>query len=70
MTDHTTISFADPAFADGLSDLVRDGAHRIAKQDVQAELDVFLQTHADRTAMRENVICPLYVLRACESSCI
>jgi transposase-like protein len=50
MQDDTTIAFADPAFADALSDLVRDGAQRIIKQAVQAELNAFLQTHADRDA--------------------
>ena len=48
MRDDTTIAFTDPAFADALSDLVRDGAQRIIKQAVQAELNAFLQTHADR----------------------
>lgn len=48
MTHDTTISFADPAFADTLSDLVRDGAQRIIKQAVQAELDAFLHSHPDR----------------------
>ena len=50
MRDDTTIAFTDPAFADALSDLVRDGAQRIIKQAVQAELNAFLQTHADRDA--------------------
>ena len=50
MRDDTTISFTDPAFADALSDLVRDGAQRIIKQAVQAGLNAFLQTHADRDA--------------------
>ena len=36
MRDDTTIAFTDPAFADALSDLVRDGAQRIIKQAVQA----------------------------------
>ncbi len=48
MRDDTTIAFTDPAFADALSDLVRDGAQRIIKQAVQAELDAFLQAHSDR----------------------
>ncbi len=48
MTNDTTIPFAGPSFADALSDLVRDGAQRIIKQAVQAELDAFLQANTDQ----------------------
>jgi putative transposase len=48
MSNDTTIPFADPSFADALSDLVRDGAQRIIKQAVQAELDAFLQANTDQ----------------------
>lgn len=47
MSNDTTIAFADPGFADELSDLVRDGAQRIIKQAVAAELEAFLAAHGD-----------------------
>lgn len=47
MSNDTTIPFADPAFTDMLSDLLRDGAQQMIKQAVQAELDTFLNTHED-----------------------
>lgn len=46
MGNDTIVSFADPAFRDELSDLVRDGAQRIIRQAVEAELKGFLDTHA------------------------
>jgi transposase-like protein len=50
MPNDTTIAFADPAFADELSDLVRAGAQRIIKQAVAAELEAFLAAHDDTDA--------------------
>lgn len=47
MTDDTIVPFTNPAFADVLTDLVREGAQQIIKQAVQAELEAFLQTHND-----------------------
>ncbi len=46
MGNDTIVSFSDPAFRDELSDLVRDGAQRIIRQAVEAELKVFLDSHA------------------------
>lgn len=46
MNKDTIVSFSDPAFRDALSDLVRDGAQRIIRQAVEAELQAFLETHA------------------------
>lgn len=46
MDNDTIVSFCDPAFRDELSDLVRDGAQRIIRQAVQAELQAFLDAHA------------------------
>lgn len=47
MDNDTIVSFSDPAFRDELSELVRDGAQRIIRQAVEAELKSFLETHAD-----------------------
>jgi len=46
MDNDTIVSFSDPAFRDELSDLVRDGAQRIIRHAVEAELRAFLETHA------------------------
>jgi hypothetical protein len=46
MSDDTIVSFSNPAFRDELSDLVRDGAQRIIRQAVEAELKGFLDAHA------------------------
>jgi transposase-like protein len=45
MGKDTIVSFSDPAFRDELSDLVRDGAQRIIRQAVEAELKAFLEAH-------------------------
>lgn len=50
MSENTTIGFHDPAFADELTDLVRDGARRIIHQAVQAELEGYLAAHEDTDA--------------------
>ncbi|HSS63209.1 MAG TPA: IS256 family transposase [Gammaproteobacteria bacterium] len=51
MSNDTIVSFSDPAFRDELSDLVRDGARRIIRQAVEAELRAFIDSHAaDRDA--------------------
>jgi transposase-like protein len=50
MNENTTIGFHDPAFADELTDLVRDGARRIIHQAVQAELEAYLGAHEDTDA--------------------
>lgn len=47
MGNDTIVSFSNPAFRDELSDLVRDGAQRIIRQAVEAELKAFLDTHAE-----------------------
>ncbi len=47
MSDDTIVSFSNPVFRDELSDLVRDGAQRIIRQAVEAELQGFLDAHAE-----------------------
>ena len=47
MDNDTIVSFSDPAFRDELSDLVREGARRIIAQAVEAELNTFLNEHAE-----------------------
>lgn len=46
MGNDTIVSFSNPAFRDELSELVREGAQRIIRQAVEAELKVFLEEHA------------------------
>ena len=46
MREDTTIPFRSPAFRDELSDLVREGAQRIIRQAVEAELGAFLEEYA------------------------
>jgi transposase-like protein len=46
MSNDTIVGFCDPAFRDELSELVRDGAQRIIRQAVEAELEAFLTEHA------------------------
>lgn len=46
MANDTVVSFANPAFNDELSDLIREGAQRIIRQAVEAELKAFLEQHA------------------------
>ena len=46
MGNDTVISFSDPALRDELSELVRQGAQRIIRHAVEAELKVFLEGHA------------------------
>jgi len=46
MGNDTIVSFSDPVFRDALSDLVRQGAQRIIRRAVEAELKVFLGAHA------------------------
>ena len=46
MREDTTIPFVNPAFRDELSDLVREGAQRIIRQAVEAELGAFQEEHA------------------------
>ena len=47
MDNDTIVSFSDPAFGNELSDLEREGARRIIAQAVEAELNVFLNEHAE-----------------------
>lgn len=47
MADNTIVSFSDPAFRDELSELVRHGAQRIIRHAVEAELNMFLDEHAE-----------------------
>ena len=49
MDEDTTIPFTNPAFRDELSDLVREGAQRIIRQAVEAELGALLEEHAPRS---------------------
>jgi putative transposase len=46
MGNDTIVSFSDPVFRDELSELVRQGAQRIIRRAVEAELKVFLGEHA------------------------
>jgi len=46
MREDTTIPFTNPAFRDELSELVREGAQRIIRHAVEAELGAFLEEHA------------------------
>lgn len=46
MDNNTIVSFSNPAFRDELSDLARQGAQRIIRQAVEAELMGFLEEHA------------------------
>ena len=46
MGNDTIVSFSNPAFRDELSDLARQGAQRIIRQAVEAELMGFLEEHA------------------------
>ena len=46
MSNDKIVSFSDPAFRDELTDLVRDGAQRIMRRAVAAELKAFLDDHA------------------------
>ncbi len=46
MREDKTIPFRSPALRDELSDLVREGAQRIIRQAVEAELNAFLEEHA------------------------
>ena len=46
MHKDTTTSFTNPAFRDELSELVREGAQRIIRQAVEAELGAFLEEHS------------------------
>lgn len=48
MDNDTIVSFCDPAFQDELSDLVRDGAQRIIREAVEAELKAFLEAHGGK----------------------
>ena len=50
MDEDTTIPFTNPAFRDELSELVREGAQRIIRQAVEAELGAFLEEHAPGNA--------------------
>lgn len=50
MSNDTTIGFHDPVFADELTNLVRDGAQRIIREAVQAELEAYLVAFDDTDA--------------------
>ena len=52
MHKDTTIPFTNPAFRDELSELVREGAQRIIRQAVEAELGAFLEEHAGEHDLR------------------
>ena len=46
MSKDTTIPFRNPALRDELSELLREGARRIIRQAVEAELEAYLAEHA------------------------
>lgn len=46
MSEDTIVEFQIPAFRDELTDVLRQGARRLIKEAVQAELEVFLAGHA------------------------
>ncbi len=57
MREDTTISFRNPALRDKLSELVREGAQRIIRQAVEAELEAFLEGYAaDRDAQGRRAV--------------
>ena len=45
MREDTTILFRNLALRDKLSELVREGAQRVIRQAVEAELEAFLEEH-------------------------
>lgn len=47
MNEHTIVEFQNPAFRDELTEVLRQGAQRLIKEAVQAELVEFLRGHAD-----------------------
>ena len=65
MQKDTTIPFMNPAFRDELSELVREGAKRIIRRAVEAELGAFLDEHAgDHDAQVRRAPPPPLPLRA------
>ena len=46
MREDTTIPFRNPALRDELSELLREGAQRIIRRAVEAELEAFLEGYA------------------------
>ena len=57
MREDTTIPFRNPALRDELSELVREGAQRIIRQAVEAELEAFLEGYAaDRDAQGRRAV--------------
>jgi transposase-like protein len=46
MSNDTIVSFSDPVFRDALSDVLRQGAQRMIREAVEAELAGFLKEHA------------------------
>jgi transposase-like protein len=46
MGNDTIVSFSDPVFRDELSEVLRQGAQRMIREAVEAELQDFLQEHA------------------------
>ena len=49
MSNHTIISFSDPAFHDHLTDLLRGGARCLLAQAIEDELALFLAGYSDLT---------------------
>ncbi|MDE0540427.1 MAG: hypothetical protein OXH94_17060 [Rhodospirillales bacterium] len=59
MREDTTIPLRNPAYRNGLSELVREGAQRIIRQAVEAELEAFLEGYAaDRDAPGRRAVAP------------
>ena len=57
MREDTTIPFRNPALRDELSELVREGAQRIIRQAVEAELEAFVEGYAaDRDAQGRRAV--------------
>ena len=49
MGEHTVVRYRNPGTVhDALTELLRDGAQRLIRQAVEAELQEFLAVHADR----------------------
>ena len=57
MREDTTIPFRNPAYRDELSELLGEGAQRIIRQAVEAELEAFLEGYtADHDAQGRRAV--------------
>ena len=48
MSNNTTVPFPGTKIADGLTELLRQGARRLIHEAVEAELEAFLEQHRER----------------------